>query len=1272
MADLDCGERSGERSGERRSLDSTMSNYPEDSSRAPSSQDEQLFITEVWDKHTDPIPLDCSQFDLHEWAKRNIHILDSAASEARHRGILFEDLSIQGSGSCLQVQPTVLSAFVRPAVSIVNFLLHKQSHKQPAYILHNFDGLVCNGELLLVLGRPGSGCSTFLKAICGYLDGLSLDPTSKIQYKGVPFARMIKEFRGEVVYNQEEDHHFPHLTVGETLEFAAYARASHIRPGNMSRDAYAKMAVQVAMALIAEMTLARAPIGAWDNSTRGLDANSALDFVQALRLSANLTKTCHAAAVYQASEPMYNTFDNVTVLYDGRQVYFGPCQHAVAYFEKMGWKRHPRQVSADFLTAITNPSEREPQAGMAEKVPRTSEDFEAYWKQSPEYAELREKMKNYAQSFPLDGPEESKLNHAKHTEQANHVRPSSPFLLSVPMQLRLCLVRAHRRSLNDRAGIIATAVVQVVISVLIGSLFYNIPDTSAGLSQRASVIFLAVLTNNLIALLEINILYSQRPIVEKHARYTFVHPFTEAFAGVIIDLPIKLLRCLIASVIIYFMAHLQREPGHFFIYILLQLVSVVTMSGLFRHLWRNFGILVAFFITFHVIYLVLTELVPGTASAPKTLSFLPGHIPAKLSPNDVEAGHRSEVSKELMKSDSQSRLLLPKQENVFSWQGLCYDIPVKGGTKRLLDDVSGWVKPGTFTALMGMSGAGKTTLLDVLSQRMTLGVVTGEMLVNGCGLDTSISRKTGYVEQNDLHCETATIREALRFSAALRQPRSVSMEEKYAFVEDVIQMLGMEDFAEAVIGNPGEGLNIEQRKLLTIGVELAAKPEVLIFLDEPTSGLESQSSLAICSFMRKLADHGQAVLATIHQPSAVMFEQFDRLLLLAKGGKTVYFGDIGSHSRTLLDYLETNGARSCGPVENPAEYILEVFSEGSQESSQTIDWVEIWKQSPQNQEVLDHLQQISSNPSQAPIINAQIELEFAMPITAQLYQVMKRDFQQYYRQPEYIMAKLSLGIVSGLFVGFSFWMSDNSNQGFQNTLFSLFLLCTIFSTMVNQIMPKFIGRRALYELRERPSRTYSWKVFIFSQIIVELPWQALLGTCTWASFYFSVYGGNQDPERQGLVFLFVLQFFFFASSFAHLVAAAVPSPVLGSMLALFMFVLSLLSNGVMQPPSALPPFWSQMHRVSPLTYYVGGISATALHGRPIHCSDREMVSFEAPAGQTCGEYLGSRDIFWDHRWRDYGILWAYFAFNIFGAIFLYYLFRVLPYSRADKARKTKS
>lgn len=91
-----------------------------------------------------------------------------------------------------------------------------------------------------------------------------------------------------------------------------------------------------------------------------------------------------------------------------------------------------------------------------------------------------------------------------------------------------------------------------------------------------------------------------------------------------------------------------------------------------------------------------------------------------------------------------------------------------------------------------------------------MGVVSGSMLVNGAPLDSSFQRKTGYVQQQDLHLSTATVRESLRFSAVLRQPKTVSKEEKYAYVEEVIKMLNMEDFAEALVGVPGEGLNVEQ------------------------------------------------------------------------------------------------------------------------------------------------------------------------------------------------------------------------------------------------------------------------------------------------------------------------------------------------------------------------------------------------------------------------------------------------------------------------------
>ena len=183
--------------------------------------------------------------------------------------------------------------------------------------------------------------------------------------------------------------------------------------------------------------------------------------------------------------------------------------------------------------------------------------------------------------------------------------------------------------------------------------------------------------------------------------------------------------------------------------------------------------------------------------------------------------------------------------------------------------------------------------------------------MNGNALDASFQRNTGYVQQQDLHLETSSVREALQFSATLRQPHTVSAREKEEHVEHVIALLNMESFADAIVGVPGKGLNVEQRKLLTIGVELAAKPQLLLFLDEPTSGLDSQSSWAICTVLRKLANSGQAILCTIHQPSAILFEQFDRLLFLRKGGQTVYFGDVGPNSRTLLDYFERNGGRTC-------------------------------------------------------------------------------------------------------------------------------------------------------------------------------------------------------------------------------------------------------------------------------------------------------------------------------------------------------------------------
>jgi ATP-binding cassette subfamily G (WHITE) protein 2 (PDR) len=230
-----------------------------------------------------------------------------------------------------------------------------------------------------------------------------------------------------------------------------------------------------------------------------------------------------------------------------------------------------------------------------------------------------------------------------------------------------------------------------------------------------------------------------------------------------------------------------------------------------------------------------------------------------------------------------------------------------------------------------------------------------------------------------------------------------------------LKMLDMDDFSEAIVGVPGEGLNVEQRKLLSIGVELAAKPTLLVFLDEPTSGLDSQSSWAIVGFLRKLANSGQAILATIHQPSSVLFLEFDRLLFLAKGGRTVYFGDIGPNSETLLNYFERHGARACSESENPAEYILETVTAGANDKSGQ-NWPEIWRVSDElacvkaEQEII-HQEMNSMN---IESMGGGDQAEFAMPLSTQILYNTVRAFQQYWRTPSYIWGKFLLGGVSAL------------------------------------------------------------------------------------------------------------------------------------------------------------------------------------------------------------------------------------------------------------------
>jgi ATP-binding cassette, subfamily G (WHITE), member 2, PDR len=1269
---------------------------------------------------------------------------------------------------------------------------------------------------------------------------------------------MHNHFRGEAIYTAEVDVHFPMLSVGDTLTFAARARAPRHPPGGLSQWDFARHMRDVIMAMfgishtintrvgndyvrgvsggerkrvsIAEAALSGSPLQCWDNSTRGLDSANAIEFCRTLRMSSDIHNNTACVSIYQSPQSAYDIFDKVIVLYEGHQIFFGKTTEAKKYFVDMGFDCPERQTVPDFLTSMTSPLERVVRPGWDDRVPRTPEEFAAKWKQSPQRAQLMADIDAYDNKYKIGGEYLEKFKESRRAQQAKAQRVKSPFTLSYVQQINLCLWRGFQRLKGDPTITFTQAFGNSIMALVIGSVFYNLPQDTNSFYARGALLFFAILMNAFGSALEILTLYAQRPIVEKHDRYALYHPSAEAFASMLTDMPYKIINAICFNIIIYFMSNLRREPGPFFFFLLITFTLTLAMSMLFRtiasvsrtlaqamapaaililaiviytgfviptpymlgwsrwinyldvvtygfealminefhnryyqcstyvpqgpgyenvplanklcstvgsivgqtavlgdnyiesqfqynhsHKWRNYGILLVFMFGLMFVYLAATEFISAKKSKGEVLVFRRGHAPTVLTkntPDDLEAATGRGAPLQVSSTKVDHRALIQKQTAIFHWQDVCYDIKIKGKERRILDHVDGWVKPGTLTALMGESGAGKTTLLDVLATRVTMGVITGEMLVDGRLRDASFQRKTGYVQQQDLHLETTTVREALNFSALLRQPTHIPRKEKLAYVEEVIKLLDMEEYADAVVGVPGEGLNVEQRKRLTIGVELAAKPELLIFLDEPTSGLDSQTSWAICDLMDKLArESQQAVLFTIHQPSAMLFQRFDRLLLLQKGGQTVYFGDIGENSSVMIDYFVRNGGPPCPPDANPAEWMLQVI--GAAPGSFTdVNWFETWRNSPEYQGVHAELDRLKAErpeiaPPSADKRDKASYREFAAPFWEQFFQVTKRVFQQYWRTPSYIYSKTALCTCAGLFIGFSFFNAPNTLQGLQNQLFAMFMLMTIFGQLVQQIMPHFVTQRSLYEVRERPSKTYSWKAFILSNVLVEMPWNTLMAVLLFVTFYYPVgFYRNAEPtnavhERGALMFLLIWEFLMFTGTFAHMVIAGVDTAETGGNIANLMFSLCLIFCGVLAGPAALPGFWIFMYRVSPFTYLVSSLLSTAVSGTTVTCAANEVLHITPPDNQTCIDYLRgyiktaggylvnenarsdcqfcsvkSTDVFlasvssyWSDAWRNFGILFAYIAFNVAGAVALYWLLRVPKKDFKKKEKK---
>ncbi|KOH48455.1 putative transporter of the ATP-binding cassette (ABC) family [Saccharomyces cerevisiae] len=368
-----------------------------------------------------PIP---DTFDASAIIKSYVKEASEQGIHLRKAGVAMECVSVEGLDSSFLEGQTFGDILCLPW-TIIKGIRERKNRNKMKIILKNVSLLAKSGEMVLVLGRPGAGCTSFLKSAAGetsqFAGGVT---TGHISYDGIPQKEMMQHYKPDVIYNGEQDVHFPHLTVKQTLDFAISCKMPAKRVNNVTkeeyitanREFYAKIfglthtfdtkvgndftsgvsGGERKRVSIAEALAAKGSIYCWDNATRGLDSSTALEFARAIRTMTNLLGTTALVTVYQASENIYETFDKVTVLYAGRQIFCGKTTEAKDYFENMGYLCPPRQSTAEYLTAITDPNGlHEIKPGFEYQVPHTADEFEKYWLDSPEYARLKGEIQKY-------------------------------------------------------------------------------------------------------------------------------------------------------------------------------------------------------------------------------------------------------------------------------------------------------------------------------------------------------------------------------------------------------------------------------------------------------------------------------------------------------------------------------------------------------------------------------------------------------------------------------------------------------------------------------------------------------------------------------------------------------------------------------------------------------------------------------------------------------------------------------------------------------------
>ncbi|XP_051151375.1 pleiotropic drug resistance protein 1-like [Andrographis paniculata] len=554
-------------------------------------------------------------------------------------------------------------------------------------------------------------------------------------------------------------------------------------------------------------------------------------------------------------------------------------------------------------------------------------------------------------------------------------------------------------------------------------------------------------------------------------------------------------------------------------------------------------------------------------------------------------------------SNNQSKgMVLPFEPHSITFDDVRYSVDMpqemkaQGATDdklELLKGVSGAFRPGVLTALMGVSGAGKTTLMDVLAGRKTGGYIEGNITISGYPKNhATFARISGYCEQTDIHSPNVTVYESLVYSAWLRLSSDVDAEKRKTFIEEVMELVELNSLRHALVGLPGvNGLSTEQRKRLTIAVELVANPSI-IFMDEPTSGLDARAAAIVMRTVRNTVNTGRTVVCTIHQPSIDIFEAFDELFLMKRGGKEIYVGPLGKNSSHLIKYFESvEGVPKIKDGYNPATWMLEVTT-SAQEQILGIDFTEHYKNSDlfmRNKNLIKEL-----GVPRPGTKDLYFPTEYSQSFLVQCIACLWKQHWSYWRNTPYTAVRFSFTTFIALIFGTIFWdigSKWNTQQDLMNAMGSMYAAINFLGFQYGSTVQPVVAIERTVFYREKAAGMYSPLPYAFSQFLIEIPYifsqSVVYGTIVYAMMGF-------DWTAQKFFWFIFFTFFslLYFVLYGMMTVAVTPNQYISSIISSFFYAIWNLFSGFVVPRPSIPIWWRWYYWVNPMAYSLYGLIIT--------------------------------------------------------------------------------